>query len=81
MPDLDLPPGDYRERKPKGWRWKLPWASPEGAKLPFVMFGLMAGFVVYFVVNRSSGTPFGEIAGASLFAFVAGGMFAMWTRD
>ena len=21
MPELDLPPGDYRERKPKGWRW------------------------------------------------------------
>ena len=24
-----LPPGDYRERKPKGWRWKLPWSHDD----------------------------------------------------
>ena len=29
VPDLDLPPGDYRERKPKGWRWKLPWSHDD----------------------------------------------------
>lgn len=29
VPDLDLPPGDYRERKPNGWRWKLPWSRDD----------------------------------------------------
>ena len=81
MPDMDLPPGAYRERKPKGWRWKLPWASPDGARLPFAMFLLMTAFVIYFVTQRSPATPFGEMAGIAVFAFVAGGMFAMWTRD
>lgn len=27
MPDFDLEPGEYTERKPKGWRWKLFVAS------------------------------------------------------
>lgn len=81
MPDIDLEPGDYTERKPKGWRWKLPWSHPEGARLSFSVFLVMVGFVVYFIVNRSAGTPFGEIAGAAMFAFVAGGMFAIWTRS
>jgi len=81
MPDLDLPPGDYRERKPRGWRWKLPWSHPEDTKLPMVGFFVAAAFVAYFVVNRSAGVPFGEVAGAATFAFFAGGCLVLWLRD
>ena len=47
MPDLEIDPGDYRERKPKGWRWRLPWSHPVSARTPFVGMLLMLGFVAY----------------------------------
>ncbi len=75
MPDLDLEPGGYRERKPRGWRWKLPWGHPEDSKLHLVVFLVMVGFGVYFFLNRhsmsvehvfGSGALFGALAGANL---------------
>lgn len=81
MPDLDLPPGDYRERKPKGWRWKLPWSHDDDVKLPMVMFFVVAAILVATFIYRdelTSGTLFGVSA---MFAFAGGIMFMLWKRD
>jgi len=81
MPELDLDPGSYRERKPKGWRWRLPWSHPEDTKLPMVMFFVAVGFLIYFFVNLPAGTSFGVCAGIATFAAGAGGMLVLWLRD
>lgn len=74
LPELDLPPGDYRERKPKGWRWKLPWAHPEDTKMPAALFVAAFAFAIYFLLNL----PLSWIAVAlALMAFLAGALF-MW---
>ena len=81
MPELDLPPGDYRERKPKGWRWKLPWSHDDDVKLPMVMFFVVAAILVATFIYRdelTSGTLFGVSA---MFAFAGGIMFMLWKRD
>lgn len=78
---MDLDPGDYRERKPKGWRWRLPWSHPDDAKMQFGMLLASAGALGFIYWNRdalTSGTLFG---GAVVFAFVAGIMFALVFRD
>lgn len=81
MPDMDLPPGDYRERKPKGWRWRLPWSHPEDTKLPMVGFFVAAAFLAYFFINLPAGTDSGVVAGVTTFAAVAGAMLVLWLRD
>lgn len=81
MPDLDLDPGSYTERKPKGWRWRLPWSHPEDTKLPMVMFFVAVGFLVYFFANLPEGTAFGVCIGIAVFAAGAGGMLVLWLRD
>lgn len=78
MPDFDLEPGDYRDRKPKGWRWRLPWSHAGDTKLPMVMFFLCAGFVAYFMLNLPAGTNFWIVAGSSGMAFAAGCQFMLW---
>lgn len=78
---LDLDPGDYRERKPKGWRWKLPWSHDDDVKLPMVLFFVAAGILLAIFWHRdelTSGTLFGVSA---MFAFVGGIMFMLWRRD
>lgn len=80
MPDLDLDPGSYTERKPRGWRWRLPLAHDDGTRLPFFMFVLMIGFVLY-VLLRPDAEPFRWIFGGGLaFGFGIGCMFILWTR-
>jgi hypothetical protein len=81
MPEMDLDPGDYRERKPKGWRWRLPWSHPDDAKMQFGMLLACAGALGFIYWNReqfSAGILFGV---AAVFAFVAGIMFALAFRD
>lgn len=78
MPDFDLDPGDYHERKPKGWRWRLPWSHPGDTKTPMVMFFICVGFVGYFLLNLPAGTSFWVVAGAATAAFCGGGMFILW---
>lgn len=82
MPEeIDLPPGEYRERKPKGWRWRLPWSHPDDAKMQFVYLVLAIGVLGFIFTNRdqlSSGILFGVTA---LFAVVAGIMFTLAFRD
>lgn len=79
--NLDLEPGEYRERKPKGWRWKLPWSHPDDAKMQALYMVLAMGGLIYIFINRdevSSGILFGITAVA---AAVAGIMFALAFRD
>lgn len=81
MKQVDLGPGEYTERKPKGWRWRLPWSHPEDAKLQFI--GMLAGLVGlgYVFINRddlSSGLLFG---GAAVCGVIVGGLFALAFRD
>lgn len=81
MPELDLPPGDYRERKPKGWRWKLPWSHAEDTKLPMVGFFVCLGFIVMFYLRRDEASVDMVMLGSGIFAFFAGGCMVLWLRD
>lgn len=81
MPEIDLDPGEYTERKPKGWRWRLPWGHPEDAKLQLLAMLAGLGAMAYVFLNRdvlSSGMLFG---GAAVSGVVAGIMFALAFRD
>lgn len=79
---IDLEPKDYSERKPKGWRWRLPWSHPEDVKLPMVMFFLLVGFLVLLIVRRDEVVdPLWLILGTTAFAFPAGAMMVLWLRD
>lgn len=80
MPQIELEPGDYRERKPKGWRWKLPWSHNDDAKLPFVLFLIGVGIVGYVLANLPAGTSFTVVAFTAGMAFCAGGAFILWSR-
>lgn len=81
MPELDLDPGAYRERKPKGWRWRLPWSHPEDIKLPMVMFFLLAGALGYLLYKTTGADQVWLILGTTAFALPAGVMLALWLRD
>ena len=80
MPDLDLDPGSYKERKPKGWRWKLPWSHDDDVKLPMVMFFVAVGFAGYFFLNMDPSYSRWIVGAIALFSACAGGMFILWTR-
>lgn len=81
MPDIDLEPGDYTERKPKGWRWKLPWSHEDDVKLPLVMFCVAAVALVAVFVTRNDGSRETLFGVTALFSFVGGIMFMLWQRD
>ena len=81
MPEIDLEPREYRERKPKGWRWKLPLSHPEDAKMQalYMMLALIGLGLLF--VNRdelSTETLFGA---AALCGVAAGIMLALAFRD
>lgn len=81
LPELDLPPGDYRERKPKGWRWKLPWSHDDDVKLPMVVLFVAVAILVAIFVTRNEGSRETLFGVTALFSFVAGIMFMLWQRD
>lgn len=81
MPDLDLDPGSYTERKPKGWRWRLPWGHPEDSKLPLVGCALALGGLIYVFTHRAQLSVEMVFAGAAITAAVAGVLFAVAFRD
>lgn len=81
MPDLDLDPGDYRERKPKGWRWRLPWSDPRDAKLFLVLSIICGGFVVYFVANTPGSDSQMAMFGGAMFGFLSGACLMWSLRD
>lgn len=81
MKQVDLGPGEYEERKPKGWRWRVPWSHPDDAKMQALYMVLALCILGFIFINRdelSSGILFGVTA---LFAAVAGIMFALAFRD
>jgi hypothetical protein len=79
LPELDLPPGDYRERKPKGWRWRLPWSHPEGAKLPAVA-ALASAAVLFYAIAREP-DPRWWVLGAAAWGFGIGCGIMLALRD
>lgn len=81
MPDLDLEPNEYQERKPKGWRWKLPWSHPVSAKTPFVGMLVALAFVAYGVSFAPAGHDIRILGGIAMFAFFAGAMFILAFHD
>lgn len=81
MPEIDLEPGNYSERKPKGWRWTLPWSHPVSARTPFVGMLVAFGFLAYFFSRASEITdPVTAIGVGIVFGFPAGGFFFMAFR-
>jgi hypothetical protein len=81
VPEIELDPGDYRERKPKGWRWRLPWSHPEDNKLHLVVFLVCLGFALYFFANLPEGTSLGVVIGVAVFSALAGMQLILWLRD
>lgn len=81
MPEIELDPGDYRERRPKGWRWRLPWSHDEDTKTPFVMLLVMIGFLTYIFLHLHELSPFAAFLGALAFGIPAGCMLMLWLRD
>lgn len=81
MPELDLEPGDYRERKPRGWRWRLPWSHPDDAKMQFGMLLACAGALAFVFLTRADGSRETLFGVTAVFAFVAGIMFTLVFRD
>jgi len=80
-PQIDFEPGDYRERKPKGWRWRLPWSHADDVKLPMVMFFICASALVAVFVYRDGVSPTSLFSGTLAFGFSAGNMLQLWLRD
>jgi hypothetical protein len=81
MPDIDLPPGDYRERKPAGWRWRLPWSHPEDNKLHAAMLAVMLFGLGYVFLGRDQLTSDILFGITAVLAAVAGIMFGHIARD
>lgn len=81
MPEIDLGPGEYQERKPKGWRWKLPWAHPVAARTPFVGMLVALGFVAFFILNLPAEYDRAIVGAVALFAVIAGAMFILAFHD
>jgi hypothetical protein len=81
LPELDLPPGDYRERKPKGWRWKLHPDHDDDNWTPLIVFALLlvAGWYVYSRINEFTDHALSYAAGGMI-GFGLGAMFMLWTR-
>lgn len=80
MPDIDLEPGEYTERKPRGWRWKLPAGHADNALVPFVMFVVAIGFAIHFIANLPPGHSLAMVGFIAVMSFGAGAMFILWTR-
>lgn len=81
MPELDLDPADYRERKPKGWRWRLPWGHAEDTKLPVVMLLVSFAALAYIFVRRDEMATWTLFGVTAVFSVVAGIMFTTAFRD
>lgn len=80
MPDLEIGPGEYRERKPKGWRWRLPLAHDDDARLPFVMFIAILAAIGFGATRAADDAQFWILLGGAALGFGAGCMFILWTR-
>lgn len=78
MPEMDLDPGDYRERKPEGWRWRLPWSHPQDTKLPMVLFFVCLAAMGWVFVNRANLSSEMLFLGGVLTGLGAGGQFILW---
>lgn len=79
--NLDLEPGDYRDQKPKGWRWRLPWAHPEDSKLHFTMCFACLVVLGYFFVNRMGLSPDQAMSAGALFGSIAAANLILALRD
>jgi hypothetical protein len=78
MPDVDLDPGEYHERKPKGWRRKLPWRHPQDTKLPMVLFFLSLGALVWVFLHRHEVTAEELFVGTVTAGLIGGAQFILW---
>ena len=78
MPDLDLEPGEYSERKPKGWRWKMPWSHPQDTKLPMVLFFLSVGALTWVFLHRHEVSADELFVGTVTAGLIGGAQFILW---
>lgn len=82
IPDkvVDLDPGSYKDRKPDGWRWKLPWAHPDDVKLPMVMFFVTLGIFGTMLLTANFKEP-QMMFTAAIVGIGCGCMLMLWLRD
>lgn len=81
VPELDLDPGEYRERKPKGWRWRLPWSHPEDSKLHLAMFFVGVAFGAFFFINRDQMSSAHVFGAGALWSGLAVAQLMLAFRD
>jgi hypothetical protein len=77
LPNIELGPNDYRKQDPRTGRWHLPDDPKLARNYLFVLIAVLA-FVFWHRGELETWTLFGVTA---LFAFCAGGFFAMWLKD
>lgn len=75
--NLDLGPNDYRKRDPRTGRWHLP-DDPKLARNLFIVAIAVLGVLFW---HRGEFSTFNLFGGTALFAFCAGGLFALWQKD
>jgi hypothetical protein len=81
MPNIDLEPHEYTVRKPRGWRWRLPWSHDDDNKLPVVMLLVMIGGLTWLFLNRNEASSDLVTLAAAGLGFVVGIMLMLALRD
>lgn len=76
MKQFDLGPNHYRKQDDKG-RWQIPDDPKAARNMMFVMIAVL-GFIHW---NRDALTSDTLFWVAALFAFFAGGLFALWLKN
>lgn len=79
--EVNQPPHGYRDRKPRGWRWRAPWSHEDDNKLPLVMFIVAVAALVSIFFHLSEITPLWLFLGTIAIAAPAGAMLVLWLRD
>lgn len=77
MRQIDLGPNDYKKRDPRTGRWHI----PDDPKLARNYFFVIVAVLIGIFLTRDGGSRETLFGITALFAFCAGGMFALWLKD
>jgi succinate-acetate transporter protein len=74
---VDLKPTEYRKKNPRSGRWQF----RDNPRLCFAMMIVALGMLAWFFAGRDEMSREVLFGVTALFAFGAGGMFALWLKD